>query len=168
MSDDEFEVEKVLDKRTNKAGDVEYLVKWKNYNSPEDDTWEPRENLEGAETEIRKFEQALEIRGGKKHGTKRKENPRESPAAEKKAKTDKDDRPRGFARGLQAEKIIGSNGDPFRMLFAVKWKGSEEVDLIPAKEANVKIPQMVIKYYEEEMRRSVIDDENGEVEEICL
>ena len=31
MSDEEYEVEKVLDKRVEKGGYTEYLVKWKNY-----------------------------------------------------------------------------------------------------------------------------------------
>ena len=45
MSDEEYEVEKVLDKRV-KKGQVEYLVKWKNYDDPDDNTWEPIGNLE--------------------------------------------------------------------------------------------------------------------------
>ena len=44
MSDEEYEVEKVLDKRV-KKGQVEYLVKWKNYDDPDDNTWEPADNL---------------------------------------------------------------------------------------------------------------------------
>ena len=31
MSDEEYEVERILDKRVNKSGFTEYLVKWRNY-----------------------------------------------------------------------------------------------------------------------------------------
>lgn len=58
MSDEEYEVEKVLDKRT-KKGQVEYLVKWKNYDDPDDNTWEPADNLKEAKPTIDKFEKVL-------------------------------------------------------------------------------------------------------------
>ena len=48
MSDEEYEVEKVLDKRVKKGNTVEYLVKWKNYDDPDDNTWEPADNLREA------------------------------------------------------------------------------------------------------------------------
>ena len=48
MSDEEYEVEKVLDKRVTKGNAVEYLVKWKNYDDPDDNTWEPADNLREA------------------------------------------------------------------------------------------------------------------------
>ena len=56
MSDEEYEVEKVLDKRVKKGNQVEYLVKWKNYDDPDDNTWEPADNLKEAKTAIDKFE----------------------------------------------------------------------------------------------------------------
>ncbi|TNM97634.1 hypothetical protein fugu_013880 [Takifugu bimaculatus] len=39
-----YEVEKILDKRKNKKGKLEYLVRWRGYGS-EGDTWEPEGNL---------------------------------------------------------------------------------------------------------------------------
>ena len=43
ISDDTYEVEAILDKRTNK-GTTEYKIRWKGY-SENDDTWEPQEHL---------------------------------------------------------------------------------------------------------------------------
>ena len=57
----------------------------------------------------------------------------------------------GFARGLQAEKIIGIRKDPEKLFFLVKWKGTEDKDFVDAKEAKIKIPQVVIEFYEEKL-----------------
>ncbi|CBY18069.1 unnamed protein product [Oikopleura dioica] len=53
-TEEEWEVEKILDIRLDDDGDKEYLVHWKEY--PESEaTWEPIENLEGATQEIENF-----------------------------------------------------------------------------------------------------------------
>merc|ERR1719264_480388 len=122
-----YEVEKLLEKRV-KKGKTEYLVKWKGYEDESENTWEPVENLD-CEDKILDYEKK-----------------------EKEKKKDKDEnKPRGVARGLTAERIIGATNDPGELFFLIKWKGSDEADLVPAKEANTKIPQIVIKFYEERL-----------------
>merc|ERR1711913_229573 len=107
-------------------------------------TWEPTDNLD-CEDKIQDFE--------KKHkSTKRKAEPEKKAEPKEKKKREKDEnKPRGFARGLAAERIIGATNDPGELFFLIKWKGSDEADLVPAKEANTKIPQIVIKFYEERL-----------------
>ena len=69
-----FQVERILEKRVDKGGYTEYLVKWRNYDvrrlsciltslnqtylvqDPEENTWEPLENLAEAEKAIKLFE----------------------------------------------------------------------------------------------------------------
>ena len=63
MSDEEYEVEKILDKRVERGGaGIEYLVKWRNYEDPEENTWEPVDNLADAAKLIKAFEKDLEAK----------------------------------------------------------------------------------------------------------
>jgi len=156
--EEEYSVEKVLDKRTNK-GKVEYLLKWKGYGD-EDNTWEPSENLDCQDL-IEAFETKRKEKSKKKEAEKRKSAPGGSET--KKRKGD-DDRPRGFDRGLDPERIIGATDSSGELMFLIKWKGSDEADLVPSREANVKCPQTVIKFYEERLtwHTSSQDDDNDD------
>ena len=62
MSDEEYEVEKIMEKRIKKGGQIEYLVKWKNYGDPDDNTREPADNLKEAEDIIKRYEKDLEAK----------------------------------------------------------------------------------------------------------
>merc|ERR1712150_470195 len=144
--EEEYSVEKVIDKRTGKSGKVEYLLKWKGYGD-EDNTWEPSENLDCQDL-IETFEKKYkEKQAAKKSAGPEKRKGAGSGGEGKKKKGD-DERPRGFDRGLDPERIIGATDSSGELMFLIKWKGSDEADLVPAREANVKCPQTVIKFYE--------------------
>merc|ERR1711993_65228 len=113
--EEEYVVEKVTDKRVGRNGKVEYLLKWKGYGD-EDNTWEPRENLD-CEEMIETFEKARREKADKK-------------------------------KGFDPERIIGATDSSGELMFLIKWKGSDEADLVPAREANVKCAQTVINFYQ--------------------
>ncbi|KAF5925027.1 hypothetical protein HPG69_008703 [Diceros bicornis minor] len=64
-SEELYEVERIVDKRKNKKGKTEYLVRWKGYDS-EDDTWEPEQHLVNCEEYIHDF--------NRRHTEKQKES----------------------------------------------------------------------------------------------
>lgn len=152
--DEEFVVEKILEKRV-RGSRVEYFLKWKGYGEA-DNTWEPLENLDCPDLIAEFEEQRKKAKLSKKNeekGDKKRKTPAAVDTEKKKKKPEKEEenRAKGFERNLEPEKIIGATDASGELMFLVKWKDSEEADLVPAKLANVRCPQVVIRFYEERL-----------------
>jgi len=153
--EEEFVVEKILEKRI-VGSKTEYLLKWKGYGE-NDNTWEPEENL-GCPELIQEFEKNWREKQEKLKGKKRgpealAEHPKESKSKKAKAPAKEPQRAEqtGFDRGLTADKIIGATDSSGELMFLMKWKDTDEADLVPARQANLKCPQVVIGFYEERL-----------------
>ncbi|XP_033839763.1 chromodomain Y-like protein 2 [Periophthalmus magnuspinnatus] len=90
-SGDLYEVERIVDKRRNKKGKWEYLIRWKGYGSKED-TWEPAHHLLHCEEFIDQFN-SLRIHSQKRPKTSRihyhSSNPKENSRAQSETKKTK-------------------------------------------------------------------------------
>merc|ERR1712203_1063209 len=157
--EEEYVVERVADKRVGRNGKVEYLLKWKGYGD-EDNTWEPRENLD-CEEMIETFEKNRREKADKKKGADKRKSDADGGSSKKKKGGD-DEKPRGFGRGLDPERIIGATDSSGELMFLIKWKGLDEADLVPAREANVKCAQTVIKFYEERLTWHTSSQDNDD------
>ncbi|XP_058832415.1 chromobox protein homolog 1-like isoform X2 [Topomyia yanbarensis] len=161
----EFSVEKILDRRV-VNGKVEYYLKWKGY-SAEENTWEPVENLDCPDL-IQAFEDARKKKEkeGKEESSGRKVSRKSAasddskvPAAKRKSTTG-EDKKIGFDRGLEPEEILGATDHNGQLMFLMKWKDAANADLVPAKQANVKCPQIVIKFYESRLTWQTSEKKN--------
>lgn len=166
----EFSVEKVVDRRV-VNGKVEYYLKWKGYPSSEN-SWEPEENVDCPdlvqafeETRKKKEKEGLLPNTAKEEGSSKKgrksttSSEDKAPAAKRKS-TGGEDKKIGFDRGLEPEEILGATDHNGQLMFLMKWKDAANADLVPAKQANVKCPQVVIKFYESRLTWQTSEKKN--------
>lgn len=158
--EEEYTVEAILADRRGKGGQREFLIKWLGYDESEC-TWEAESNTNCPDL-IAAYEK-------KKQDKKKRQTTETDMGAAKKSRkssvssettADLDENTaRGFDRGLQPEKIIGATDSSGDLMFLMKWKNSDEADLVLAKTANVRCPQIVIQFYEERLTWHTSNDE---------
>jgi len=145
--EEEFTVERVVNQRI-RNGKREFLLKWKGYPESQN-TWEPEENLDCPDL-ISDYEDRVRKKKEEKDKKKSKGDD-EQTKKKRKVVEEEDNKPRGFDRGLKPEKIIGATDSSGELMFLMKWQDSDEADLVPARQANIRCPQIVISFYEERL-----------------
>jgi len=93
---------------------------------------------------------------------KKKRSVDESVAPSKKKKKSEKRLLTGFDKGMEAEEILGATETSGEVHFLIKWKGVNDAELVPSKIANVKIPQMVIAFYEARLTWSTTSNKSSD------
>ncbi|XP_041844336.1 chromobox protein homolog 3b [Melanotaenia boesemani] len=175
----EFVVDKIIRRRV-LNGRVEYFLKWKGFTDAEN-TWEPEDNL-GCPELIEEFlrnahlseeneeEQSEQEFFPKEEMTEQEteitymQSQEQSQAVSSDSNVlqsddDQPNAPTNLSAYLEPECIIGSTDRKGELMFLVKWKNSDEVALLPAREASARCPQVVIDFYEQKLTWHCGDEE---------
>lgn len=142
-----YYVDKILDMRLG-CGAIEYRVMWKSglddKNNPKV-TWESKENLKFCEPLLKEFESVmqkdwlerlmLKLQGGNDKYTD------SSPILPKKHKM--------IADPENSDKVLSATMYNEQLHFWIQLENDTKLLIISAADANVKYPQLVIKFYEE-------------------
>ena len=112
-----------------KKGKFEYLVKWKNYNKPEDNTWEPANNIDGYKDLIHDFEQNLTDdkfnKSDNNKDVKRKEKTSTKKVGGNVDKGGKPEKGGGKAKEKSKKENETAKGDVYIIESLIKKKGSK-------------------------------------------
>ncbi|KAF0045322.1 hypothetical protein F2P81_001851 [Scophthalmus maximus] len=175
----EFVVEKIIRRRVFN-GRVEYFLKWKGFTDAEN-TWEPEDNLDCPELieEFLRNTHCLEENEEEPTQFIPKEEMTEQETEISCLQSqqqvcalqsdggvllepngdEQSDAPANLSNYLEPECIIGSTDRQGELMFLVKWKNSDDVALLPAREASARCPQVVIDFYEQKLTWNCGDEE---------
>lgn len=127
LTEEEYEVEKILKRRCTEDGRSWLYVKWLGWDN-KFNTWEQEDRMD----EVEQYE----------HFLKNFEQKRFLPPGTKGANV------KGFDRSLLVDSIIGAKCDDGKHLFLVKWKEVDFTEWVPAEDADSCCPKLVIDFYE--------------------
>ncbi|CAF1545107.1 unnamed protein product [Adineta ricciae] len=155
LDEAEFIVEKILDRKV-VNGEVYYFLKWKGFGDTEN-TWEPEMNLDCPELIADYHKRSKKSLESSELPDSNKRAPQDAATNDpmKKVKRANDF---GYGRGLEIEKILGATDVYGELMFLIKWQATEKPELVPARIANVRSPQQVIRFYEDRLTWANTDE----------
>ncbi|XP_041649891.1 chromobox protein homolog 3b isoform X1 [Cheilinus undulatus] len=176
----EFVVDKIIRRRIFN-GRVEYYLKWKGFTDSAENTWEPEDNLDCPEliedflrnsnfSEENEEEQSEQEFVPKEEMTEeeteisclqsqQRSHTLQSNSDVLEPSDEQSNTPTDLSTYLEPECIIGSTDRQGELMFLVKWKNSDDVALLPAREASARCPQVVIDFYERKLTWHCGDEE---------
>lgn len=80
---------------------------------------------------------------------------------ERKNRLDEIKKPRGYERGLLVDEIVGVTDYTGDLLYLIRWRDCNELDLLPSSEVNDKSPQEVLKFNEKRCRLNKLVNDNN-------
>jgi chromobox protein 1 len=155
-------VEEILAQRV-RNGQNEYFVKWKGFGKIHN-TWEPEGNFHPYLIEQYEKNQTVNYDedddGDDADSSPKRVN--DNVWSSQEENQDPLDANIGFNRGLIPERILGathaSKEKGGKLQFLMKWKHANEADLVWAKTANIRCPQVVIQFYEKQLEWKIEED----------
>ncbi|XP_055714349.1 chromobox protein homolog 1-like [Phlebotomus papatasi] len=96
------------------------------------------------------------------HETENKSQTTEKSRTKKSNNSDDPKAKIGDSQNLVPETILGATDISGPLMFLMKCNGTDKVELIPAKAANVKFPQAVITFYEQRLIWHSVKDRASE------
>jgi hypothetical protein len=125
---------------TDKDGKIRFLVKWKN-SSNEDLVDSSIANKRWPQMVINFYEQRLTLNNQNvKHSKKRSRSKM------------------GFDLGYDPDYIVGATMQKDELVFLMKWKNCEEFCLVYPEAAKISYPELVIEFYEKNLKFSDEDE----------
>lgn len=72
------------------------------------------------------------------------------------------DKSNGFDRDMTPDRVLGASDVTGELVFLIKFKDQDGAEMIPARIANVKCPQLVIQFYEERLMWHSDNEDDGD------
>ncbi|KAI1301790.1 Chromobox -like protein 3 [Halotydeus destructor] len=155
---DEFEEKRKQEKLKNRKGKQPY---WEivDVDAPKESKYDWKKVEEEAKKEATEASTSRRFRHPKGapnasegQGSQRKSGQQEQHRLEK-----HDEPPRGWARGLEPEEVLGVTIENAIILYLIKWVGCDEADLVLGSDLAVRCPRLIINYLEPQLIEELED-----------
>lgn len=148
-SEDEYEVEEIVDKRIGSKGNIEYLLKWVGYPSSEN-TWESVENMD-CQHLVKKFEEQRQSRQKNITTAPSWKKSRQNTASAGTVGSPRKPIIRNDWEDRVARIDTVTRTEDGKLLVWIEWTDGE-ISEESAEEANSRCPQKMIQFYESRLK----------------